>query len=257
MSGRVYIEKDITDQKFGSLTALKRDMQRKGRLVYWLFLCDCGKIASMQKTHILSGRTKSCGCKGSKVKLQLAGMKLGNLTVIEYSHTDSAYRTYWKCLCDCGKICIVRGSSMYSSTTKSCGCLTQKYKRRNENINTDKLGLRKLYASYRGNARAKKRKFDLTLDEFRDITSQNCTYCGSEPSTISCAESSYMKDKYSMYRYNGIDRVDSKRGYEKDNIVPCCKLCNLMKLNNNMDTFIEHISKIYKHISNLNKVKYA
>jgi len=31
------------------------------------------------------------------------------------------------------------------------------------------------------------------------------------------------------YYYNGIDRIDSSKGYIKDNIRPCCGICNKAK----------------------------
>jgi hypothetical protein len=43
---------------------------------------------------------------------------------------------------------------------------------------------------------------------------------------------------------NGVDRVDSGRGYTVDNCVPCCKFCNLMKRNYTPEFFLAHTSKI-------------
>lgn len=55
-------------------------------------------------------------------RLDLAGEKFGRLTVIEFAYVKNG-DTYWKCLCDCGNECIVRGYSLNTSRTKSCGCL--------------------------------------------------------------------------------------------------------------------------------------
>jgi len=43
-----------------------------------------------------------------------------------------------------------------------------------------------------------------------------------------------------------MDRVDSSKGYEKDNVVPCCTRCNLMKLTYSREDFLTHAMKIYK-----------
>ena len=51
------------------------------------------------------------------------------------------------------------------------------------------------------------------------------------------------KDKYELV--NGIDRLDSSKGYTINNCVPCCSKCNLMKSNFKKEDFLQHISKIY------------
>jgi 5-methylcytosine-specific restriction endonuclease McrA len=43
---------------------------------------------------------------------------------------------------------------------------------------------------------------------------------------------------------NGIDRIDSNKGYTMDNCVSCCWTCNRMKGNMTQQNFLEHISKI-------------
>ena len=55
--------------------------------------------------------------------------------------------------------------------------------------------------------------------------------------------------QYASYRYNGIDRVDSKIGYVEGNIVPCCEKCNFMKSNLEVDVFLEHVHKIENYSS--------
>ena len=42
-----------------------------------------------------------------------------------------------------------------------------------------------------------------------------------------------------------LDRVDNLKGYLTDNVVPCCKLCNVMKNNLSEIDFEEHIIKIF------------
>lgn len=52
---------DITNQKFGKLTAIKKMPSKNGK-TYWLCVCDCGKEKVVQTCHLIDGRTKSCGC---------------------------------------------------------------------------------------------------------------------------------------------------------------------------------------------------
>ena len=53
--------KDITEQKFGRLTAV-RFIKRENKCTYWLFKCDCGNEKIITKSLVLSGNTKSCKC---------------------------------------------------------------------------------------------------------------------------------------------------------------------------------------------------
>ena len=51
---------DLTGERFGRLTVLKRDMSQKRTV--WICKCDCGNTKSVQSTHLRSGATTSCGC---------------------------------------------------------------------------------------------------------------------------------------------------------------------------------------------------
>lgn len=50
-----------------------------------------------------------------------------------------------------------------------------------------------------------------------------------------------------MLKHNGIDRLNSSIGYEVDNCVPCCYICNRAKAQLDDKTFLNHITKIYNH----------
>lgn len=55
--------KDLTGQKFGMLTVIKR-IGTDGRRAVWRCKCDCGKRKDVRSIDLLSGNTKSCGCWG-------------------------------------------------------------------------------------------------------------------------------------------------------------------------------------------------
>lgn len=59
--------KDVTNQKFGRLTAIKpiRTGGRR-RQVVWLWRCDCGKEVEGITWDIINGRRSSCGCARGK-----------------------------------------------------------------------------------------------------------------------------------------------------------------------------------------------
>lgn len=52
---------DITNEKFGKLTAIKRG-QKKGKYSTWICKCECGTEKTIMQTHLIQGNIKSCGC---------------------------------------------------------------------------------------------------------------------------------------------------------------------------------------------------
>lgn len=62
---------DMTEQRFGTLTVIKRAedyISPKGyRYVQWLCTCDCGNELIVRGDLLRSGHTKSCGCNKNKM----------------------------------------------------------------------------------------------------------------------------------------------------------------------------------------------
>ena len=59
-----------------------------------------------------------------KIKtLDLVGKTFEELTVLERDLSINKKGTYWKCLCSCGNVKTIRGTSLTSGNTKSCGHL--------------------------------------------------------------------------------------------------------------------------------------
>lgn len=53
---------DLTGQKFGRLTVIKRVENNKQNGLMWLCKCECGNICVITSNHLKNGHTKSCGC---------------------------------------------------------------------------------------------------------------------------------------------------------------------------------------------------
>lgn len=62
-----YNMKDITGQTFGYLTALGRSDEKCCHIYKWKFRCVCGKEVNIVKQSVLSGKTRSCGCKAAEL----------------------------------------------------------------------------------------------------------------------------------------------------------------------------------------------
>ncbi len=175
--------------------------------------------------------------------VDITGRQFARLEVLRESKTRNKKREVcWICLCSCGAYIVVSGCSLRSGNTKSCGCLHHDML----HLNLGEANLNKLYATYVSSAKKRKIKFDLTKKEFKDLTKQNCKYCGTEPLTAKTSSRSY--GEYIYNGIDGIDRVDNNIGYTLDNCVACCKMCNYMKHSSSVGDFSSHVRKIYEHL---------
>lgn len=57
----------------------------------------------------------------------LTGQKFGRLTVVECAGKSKCGNYIWKCKCECGSTCFVKGAYLVNGNTKSCGCLRQRW----------------------------------------------------------------------------------------------------------------------------------
>ena len=46
----------------------------------------------------------------------------------------------------------------------------------------------------------------------------------------------------------GIDRIDSNKGYTKDNVISCCEMCNRMKSDYNVKDWLRKVKTIAERI---------
>lgn len=119
-----------------------------------------------------------------------------------------------------------------------------------------------LYSYRRYKKRAKEQNifFDLSLEDFVQLSSSNCYYCNAKPSEKFDLYTQRIKESmvhnyqiseeiFETYigKSNGIDRVDNDKGYVKVNCQPCCWQCNKLKAARTKIDFLEHIKRIYNH----------
>ena len=128
---------DLTGNKYGKLTVLKKDEERKTKSgSYWICQCECGNVKSVKSSSLRRGEIQSCGCLRKEAAqkarenriIDLTGQKFGYLTVLERDDEEQKKHSgalYWKCICDCGTIKSIRGSNLTRKDENriiSCGC---------------------------------------------------------------------------------------------------------------------------------------
>lgn len=68
-------KKDLIGQRFGKLTVLFEQPERKNNRIIWHCRCDCGNECDTSSKSLLSGRKISCGC----LKTSLGEYRISNI----------------------------------------------------------------------------------------------------------------------------------------------------------------------------------
>jgi len=173
------------------------------------------------------------------------GQHIGNLTISSYEKGEGIYTL----TCDCGST--ITGSTdsitkkislLMSNGYVACQKCTYKMKAElgRERIKSAKVyTYGDVYREYVNKAKTRSIDFNLSLEECYNLFKSDCTYCGLEPSNKRTRENGV------EVKYQGIDRVDNSIGYERNNVVPCCKYCNSFKLDRTVEEFYEGVDRIY------------
>lgn len=172
----------------------------------------------------------------------LSGRKFGRLTA-QWPTGRQYGKTRWLCLCECGGFrSSVNSDSLLAGNSRSCGCLQREKAAlvgAAKKLPNNGAGMNGLYARYRIAAVLRGLTFDISKRLFVSTALLDCHYCGAKPRKCYVNRSVFCM-------CNGIDRVDSQKGYEESNIVPCCSICNFMKAKMSHDGFIEQCRAVVK-----------
>jgi hypothetical protein len=157
--------------------------------------------------------------------------KFGNLTVLPYvGWRQGRKELFVLTRCDCGKEVLQMPHTLQAGKVESCGCSRyQKHdyynQTRPDGNRLFKYGSRHHYGNSKRDAEKRGVAFDLSYEDFALLVSQQCFYC--------------------FNNATGLDRLDSDKGYELENVVPCCKQCNRMKHTMTQHEFLETVKQIY------------
>lgn len=232
---------NLTGQKFGRLTIIKRAPNNKQGSAMWFCRCECEKEIIVQGGALRRGATQSCGC--FRATENLIGQKFGYLAVIERAPDNKQSMARWLCECKCGNKTIVLGNNLKKGTTRSCGCFQRESIIERTRLSYGYACIQETIRCYKNSAKKRGLEYNLIEKHFIEITQQDCYYCGAKPNNIK--KSGHHNGDYV---YNGIDRIDNNKGYTIDNIVPCCAKCNYAKGKLTLQEFKELIEGIYNHM---------
>lgn len=110
-------------------------------------------------------------------------------------------------MCACGSKAVAKGlcKRHYS----------KEWQRSHNGVINARNRMRKINPKYRlmeGKSKAKRRglSWNLSLEQYAQLVNQPCTYCNEKK----------------IERGVGLDRIDNSKGYEIENVLPCCSNCN-------------------------------
>jgi 5-methylcytosine-specific restriction endonuclease McrA len=86
--------------------------------------------------------------------------------------------------------------------------------------------------------------FTIDIDVAAGLILGDCRYCGTNDLEVLCVEG----HGHTATPINGLDRVDSSRGYHLDNVVTACKRCNVSKSDLTLEEFKKHVETMYRYL---------
>lgn len=219
-------KKELTDQKFGKLIALRENGRDNHGKVLWECRCECGEIITVIGEGLTRGNTKGCpDCKFEN----LTGQKFGKLTVLELIERTKGHGKY-KCLCECGKETVTISTNLKQGKTKSCGCGEVQNRKNNwEKITTHGLSEHPLYVTWNG---MKARCYNPNSEKFPIYGGRGIIICDEWEEDF--------KAFYDWSIANGwqegltIDRIDNDGIYEPSN----CRMADDETQANNKSTSV-------------------
>ena len=93
--------------------------------------------------------------------------------IAKNGHTEIMYL----CSCDCGNEREVSGANLRFKRVKSCGCFAKGSSHIRNSKPIGDAAKKALYNQYKFRAKSRGYLFDLSVEQFKDITSKNCDYC--------------------------------------------------------------------------------
>jgi hypothetical protein len=171
-------------------------------------------------------------------------------------------RNFVRCNCgECGSEFTARKDHVVRKKNPifSCGCNQHPTGRKAPNLKPEGIAAaRCVYNSYKNKCKRKGILFEPTFEDFVKITSLNCYYCDSPPQheyseVFKSGVRAGKKKVNGTYKYNGVDRIDSNNGYTKENMYPCCRHCNVAKLDRTKEDFYLWVEKLYNNIKEKDK----
>lgn len=214
----------------------KRSEQKKSykKYIYTLKCINCNHEFDVYQQH---GKRAIClKCRSKEVAESYVGKSIGEFTILNYSYSKKGLNFY-NCSCN---TCSTLHTTNIQAIKEGRKCPNCRVRGKKPTYESQMNYLKNQYVQ---GAKDRKLEWNLSDEEFYELVTSKCFYSGTEPQH---RNPSGLRT-FLEFKVNGIDRVDSSKGYTRENCVSCCERCNRMKMSLNKDDFLFQISKIYKY----------
>lgn len=171
------------------------------------------------------------------------GDTVGSVKILKETHIGK--RKAYLLRCSCGhEFC--RNTGFFKENCLNCKKCSYKNLSVSKTRKDKETHVITIYNKYKTASKQRHLCFNISLDFFKSLIFENCYYCNSIPSNKFKLPNK-THENYFIY-YNGIDRIDSTKGYLEDNCVSCCKICNTSKSNIPMEEWKNWIINISSNL---------
>lgn len=161
----------------------------------------------------------------------MTGKRFGRLMVIA-KNDSTGERSTWECVCDCGNKATVRGDSLKSGNTQSCGCLHKDAITKHG----DSRKTNSLYVTWKNMI---KRCTDQNHKAWMNYGGRGITVCDEWKEYAQ-----YKKDMGERpFPKAQVDRINNNKGYSKDNCRWVSPKDNCRNTSKNKDVTLSGITK--------------
>jgi len=218
---------DLKGKRIGNFIVLEIDKTHNSSYSYWKCKCVlCDRIKAYRSDVLRKRIPSSCGCKSKAVK---TGDRYGYIEVLELLNKKTR-SPYWKCKCICGKIIERTSNALRQINNPSCGCK----KNPKGNNHPSYIGYKDLSGSLidriKRGAVSRNISFNLETKDLQELLEKQKYKCN-----LSGLEIALCKENITA----SLDRIDSDKGYEIENVQWVHRDVNLMKNKLDQNKFIE------------------
>ena len=239
---RISIEEIAKGNPYGKWTVLREASQR-GYTRYAVVRCKCGFESEVGLASLRRGASKGCrscadrsasGARRISIDEVVAANPYGKLTVLSEAPRGKWREMRVNCRCECGVEKVIDWNGVRQRLVTSCGGCRRR--------TSDKDQVAK--SAYRDARSRRPKGFSLSMKNVREIIfDTKCRYCGANPETkeVNKVRADGTRPSHPAHT---IDRLDSSKGYTRENSVPACWTCNEMKMARTEDEFIEACKRV-------------
>lgn len=191
--------------------------------------CSIAYISKLVKKYKLKTKTEDT----------YIGKKFGRLVPLRLDSKIGSHLVF-DCLCDCGKTIKVRGYSLKTKNTNSCGCTSRKRGKDHPCFKGYEGLTSSVWSSLIKGAKERNLEFSITMQQAWELFEKQGKRCALTGEVIVMTQTRKNMSK----RTASLDRIDSSKGYTIDNIQWIHKRLNFMKQDMDQTEFIELCKKV-------------